>query len=126
MSDDRGAGTLARMEGEHDGLEVVEFRDVGALRSWLEAAGAGHPGVWVRLRRAGSRVASVGFHDLLVEGIAFGWSESTRHGCDEDTYLQKFTPRRAPGTASQRNLRIARELESQERLTDAGRRALGL
>lgn len=114
------------MNAEHEGLEVVEFSDVEELRQWLTSAGTAHPGVWVRLRRAASSVPSVTFRDLLVEGIAHGWSESTRDGWDDDSYLQKFTPRRSRGTVSQRNLRIARDLDSRGRLTDAGRRALGL
>jgi hypothetical protein len=31
---------------------------------------------------------------LTAAGIAYGWSESTRHAHDATSYLQKFTPRR--------------------------------
>ncbi len=110
---------------EHQGLEVVTFVDVDALWAWLRERDPSHPGVWVRLAKAGCGVASVTFHDLLEAGIAFGWSESTRHAHDEVSYLQKFTPRRTRGTASERNQRIAERLASEGRLTEAGRRALG-
>ncbi|MEA5117362.1 MAG: hypothetical protein VB036_07070, partial [Propionicimonas sp.] len=63
--------------------------------------------------------------DLLEAGLAFGWSESTRRANDRTSYLQKFTPRRTRGTASARNLAIADRLESESRMTPAGRRALG-
>ena len=114
------------MSEEHHGLEVVAFEDVAGLRAWLEEVGTSHPGVWVRLQRAKSKHPSVTFHDLLVEGIAFGWSESTRHAYDNQSYLQRFTPRRTRGTASERNKRIATELEEAGRMTDTGRAALGL
>ena len=114
------------MSEEHHGLEVVAFEDVAGLRAWLEEVGTSHPGVWVRLQRAKSKHPSVTFHDLLVEGIAFGWSESTRHAYDNQSYLQRFTPRRTRGTASERNRRIATELEEAGRMTDTGRAALGL
>lgn len=114
------------MSDEYDGLEIVAFEDLAALRTWLEGVGTSHPGVWVRLQRARSPHPSVTFHDLLVEGIACGWSESTRHACDDRSYLQRFTPRRTRGTASERNRRIAAELEEAGRMTDAGRAALGL
>ena len=114
------------MSEEHHGLEVVAFEDVAGLRAWLEEVGTSHPGVWVRLQRAKSRKPSVTFHDLLVEGIAFGWSESARHAYDNQSYLQRFTPRRTRGTASERNKQIATELEEAGRMTDAGRAALGL
>lgn len=114
------------MGEQHAGLEVVAFTDVAALRAWLAGQRTDHPGVWVRLRRSRSSVPSVTFHDLLEEGIAAGWSESTRHGYDDDSYLQRFGPRRTRGTASERNRRIAERLDAEGRLTEAGRRALGL
>jgi len=111
---------------EHHGLEIVAFEDIAGLRAWLEEVGTSHPGVWVRLQRAKSRKPSVTFHDLLVEGITFGWSESARHAYDNQSYLQRFTPRRTRGTASEGNKQIATELEEAGRMTDAGRAALGL
>ncbi len=108
-----------------DELEVVSFATVGELWSWLGAEHASHPGVWVRLPKAGSDVPSVGFHDLLEAGIAHGWSESTRRAYDSRSYLQRFTPRRSRGTASARNVAIADRLEADGRMTPAGRRALG-
>ena len=108
-----------------DELAVVAFTDRRELWEWLERNAATHPGVWVRLERAGSDRPSVGFPDLLEAGIAHGWSESTRRAGDATSYLQRFTPRRTPGTTSPRNLAIADRLEREGRMTPAGRRALG-
>jgi hypothetical protein len=79
----------------------------------------------VRLARAGDVRRSITFHDLLEAGIAFGWSESTRRRFDAWSYLQRFSPRRATGTRSARNLAIARRLEEEGRMRPAGRAALG-
>lgn len=108
-----------------DELEVISFSSVERLWSWLELHHATHPGVWVQLQKTNSVVASVSFHDLLEAGIAFGWSESNRRGYDAISYLQKFTPRRARGTTSDRNVRIADRLEVEGLMTPFGRRALG-
>lgn len=108
-----------------DDLERRAFATTDELWAWLAAHHETHPGLWVVLAKARSGVASVTFHDLLEAGIAFGWSESTRRSHDERTYLQKFTPRRTRGTASERNRAIAARLEAEGRMTDAGRRALG-
>lgn len=117
-----GTPTVAGMQ--HD-LEVMGFATVSGLWSWLEEHHATHRGVWVQLQKVGSPQASIRFHDLLEAGIAFGWSESTRRAHDRTSYLQKFTPRRTRGTTSARNLTIADRLESEGRMTPAGRRALG-
>jgi len=108
-----------------DELETVSFASVGQLWGWLDAHHATHPGVWVQLSKESSAVPSVTFRDLLEAGIAYGWSERTRRSHDVTSYLQKFTPRRTVGTTSDRNLSIADRLESEGRMTPAGRRALG-
>jgi uncharacterized protein YdeI (YjbR/CyaY-like superfamily) len=103
---------------------VVEFSTRGQLRAWLEREHERSPGVWVRLARSGSGLHSVSFRDLLEEGLCFGWSESTRHRWDGLSYLQKFTPRRTQGTASERNRRLAKSLRSEGLMTPAGEAAL--
>jgi uncharacterized protein YdeI (YjbR/CyaY-like superfamily) len=106
------------MEAE---LPIVEFAERAALRAWLEE---GHGGVWVRLYKKRSGVASIAFEDLLDEGLCFGWSESTRRPYDAASYLQRFTPRARPGTASPRNLRHVERLIEQGLMTPAGLAAL--
>ncbi|RMI03311.1 YdeI/OmpD-associated family protein [Cellulomonas triticagri] len=109
----------------HEGLAVVEFRDAAELDAWLGSADRSDVPVWVRLRRTRSAVPSVTFHELLKAGIAHGWSESTRHGYDADSYLQRFGPRRTRGTTKTRNREIADRLIREGRMTPAGMRALG-
>lgn len=108
-----------------DDLPIMTFPDIPELRSWLEEHHATSSGVWVRLAKAGSHQQSVTFLDLLEEGLCFGWSESTRRAGDATCYLQKFTPRRTPGTTSARNKRLAHELQQNGRMTAAGLSALG-
>lgn len=117
------ARSVALMSDQPDA--VVAFASREELWRWLTEHASTHPGVWVRLAKARSGIASVTFHDLLEAGIAFGWSESTRRAGDSRTYLQRFTPRRSRGTTSQRNRDIAARLEEEGLMTEAGRRALG-
>lgn len=108
-----------------DDAEIIAFATTGQLWSWLAAHHGSHPGAWVQLPKANSTHDSITFGDLLEAGIAYGWSESTRRAYDASSYLQKFTPRRSRGTASDRNRMIADRLEAAGRMTPAGRRALG-
>jgi uncharacterized protein YdeI (YjbR/CyaY-like superfamily) len=114
--------TVAKVTGE---LDIIAFASAGELWSWLPEHHLTHPGVWVQLQKASSNRPSASFHDILEAGIAFGWSESSRRAYDQTSYLQRFTPRRRPGTTSQRNLAIADRLEAEGRMTPAGWRALG-
>ncbi len=105
-------------------LEVIAFATVPELWRWIYEHHADHPGLWVRLEKSSSHNPSVAFHDLLEAGIAHGWSESTRRAYDRTSYLQKFTPRRQRGTTSARNIAIAKRLEAEGKMTEAGLRAL--
>lgn len=117
---DRELGTTAA----HEGLPVVAFETREELRDWLHREHACSSGIWVRLARSGAPLRSISFHDLLEEGLCFGWSESTRHRGDAQTFLQKFTPGRTRGTKSERNRRLIEELQTQGLMTAAGEAAI--
>ena len=103
-----------------DGLPVLSFAAGADLRAWLEVNGGTSAGIWVRLFKRGSGTASISFGDLLEEGLCFGWSESLRRRYDDHSYLQKFTPRKTPGTASARNRALVGQLVAAGRMTPAG------
>lgn len=105
-------------------LPIMEFRSREVLRAWLDQNHAVSAGIWVRLFKRSSGVDSVSFLDLLDEGLCFGWSESTRRAFDDQSYLQKFTPRRSRGTHSERNRKRVEELIRTGRMTQAGLDAL--
>ena len=109
----------------HEALPVVAFATRAELRGWLSLEHARSSGIWVRLARSGTALRSISFHDLLEEGLCFGWSESTRHRGDSQTFLQKFTPRRTRGTKSERNSRMFEALQAQGLMTAAGEAAMG-
>lgn len=105
-------------------LPIVSFDHRQALRDWLLVNHATSAGVFVRIHKKHSGVASVTFDDVLDEGLCFGWSESLRFRGDESSYLQKLTPRRTRGTVSERNRRHAEQLIREGRMTPAGLDAL--
>lgn len=107
-------------------LPVLSFDQRQALRDWLLTNHATSAGIFVRIFKKHSGVASVTFEDVLDEGLCFGWSESLRLRADEASYLQKFTPRRTPGTVSVRNKRHVERLIHEGRMTPAGLEALNV
>ncbi|MEA2574333.1 MAG: hypothetical protein QOH93_1631 [Chloroflexia bacterium] len=113
--------TKVNMKNE---LPIITFEHVSALREWLEANHATSDGIFVRIYKKNSGIAGVSFEDVLDEGLCFGWSESLRLKGDDLSYLQKFSPRKATGTTSERNRRRASRLIQEGRMTTAGLVAL--
>jgi uncharacterized protein YdeI (YjbR/CyaY-like superfamily) len=109
-----------------DDLPIMQFADGPTLRQWMEQHHTTSPGVWLRIFKKSTDIATVSFKEVLETGLCFGWSESQRKALDEVSYLQRFTPRRTRGTASERNRRLAQRLISEGRMTPAGLTALGL
>lgn len=107
-------------------LPIMTFENAASLRQWLAANHGSSKGIYVRLYKKNSGIASVSFEEVLDEGLCFGWSESARLKGDAQSYLQRFTPRRTKGTTSERNRRHAARLIRQGRMTPAGLAALGM
>lgn len=114
------------MQAVLDQLPVLSFTSADELRSWIETYHAVSDGIWVRIYKKRSGVPSVTFAEVLDEGLCFGWSESSRRSYDSDSYLQRFTPRKAVGTQSRRNMERAQALIRAGRMTASGLQALGL
>ncbi len=109
-----------------DELPVLTFASAVELREWLEDNHSTSGGIWVRIYTRRSGLPSVTFDELLDEGLCFGWSESMRRKYDRESYLQRFTPRKASGTQSKRNLDRAQTLIINGKMTLNGMRALGM
>ncbi|HEX8361104.1 MAG TPA: YdeI/OmpD-associated family protein [Longimicrobium sp.] len=74
-------------------LPVILFEDPAAWAAWLEANHADAPGVWLRLGKKGAPIRSLSYAEALDEALCYGWIDSQKKSYDEDSWIQKFTPR---------------------------------
>jgi uncharacterized protein YdeI (YjbR/CyaY-like superfamily) len=89
--------------------------DAKAWRAWLDSHDPGHPGVWLVLHKKGGQTTALTYAQALDEALCFGWIDGQIARRDDDSYRQRFTPRRPNSAWSQRNV------EHVARLTKAGR-----
>ena len=94
---------------------IRSFESQAAWEAWLEEHHASARGVWVRIAKAGASVATFSRAEALDSALCFGWIDGQARSFDEDTYLQKFTPR------TKRSIWSKRNREHVERLIAAGR-----
>jgi len=100
---------------EIDGVEVVAFADAAAFETWLDTNHARDEGIWVKVGKRGTGIASITSDELVDVGLCFGWISGQRRSLDDRHYLQKYVPRRARSVWSQVNV------DKVEALTAAGR-----
>ncbi|MGH9231351.1 MAG: YdeI/OmpD-associated family protein [Acidimicrobiales bacterium] len=106
------------------GFPIYHPRDLEAWRAWLAANHDTSRGVWVAAWRKGSGREALRYEALVEEALCFGWIDSTVNVLDDERGLQLMTPRKPKSGWSRRNRERVASLESQGRMTDAGRRAV--
>jgi uncharacterized protein YdeI (YjbR/CyaY-like superfamily) len=99
--------------GEKNGLPIVSFADQAEFAAWLGAHFETR-GVWIRVAKKGTGIASVDHDQALDVALRYGWIDGTAQRVDDEYYVQKFTPR----TRRSRWSKINRA--SAERLIEAG------
>lgn len=95
------------------------FADPEALRAWFaENAGGGelHLGYW----KKGTGRPSVSWPESVDQALCVGWIDGVRRRLDEDSYVIRFTPRKAGSTWSTVNTARVAELTAEGRMQPAG------
>ncbi|MFE9659770.1 YdeI/OmpD-associated family protein [Streptomyces sp. NPDC005955] len=105
---------------EIDGVEVVTFADGEAFDGWLGTHHARHEGVWVKVAKKGSGIASVTSDELVDVGLCWGWISGQRRSLDASYYLQKYVPRRPKSLWSQVNVDKVTALAAAGRMREPG------
>ncbi|AEO68764.1 uncharacterized protein THITE_2118381 [Thermothielavioides terrestris NRRL 8126] len=80
------------------------FEDAAAWETWLEANHTNAAGLWLKISKRGSNVASVTYDEALDVALCFGWIDGQKKSYDANHFIQRFTPRRPRSMWSKRNV----------------------
>ena len=80
------------------------FEDAIAWETWLETNHSDTAGLWLKMSKKASGIASVTYDEALDSALCWGWIDGQRKTHDENHYVQRFTPRRKNSMWSQRNV----------------------
>jgi uncharacterized protein YdeI (YjbR/CyaY-like superfamily) len=101
-------------------LPVLAFESAAAWRRWLSSHHTSSAGVWVRFFKKGSGVPTVTYSEAVDEALCFGWIDSQAKRFDEQSYLQRFSPRRRRSLWSKINITRVEKLTAAKRMRAAG------
>ena len=65
-----------------DDLPVLLFASRQELEVWLEENHTGAEGLWLKIAKKGSGIASVNYAEALELALCFGWIDSQKRGFD--------------------------------------------
>lgn len=89
-------------------------------REWLETHGKAKTEVWIRTFKKASGQPSVSYDELVEESLCFGWIDGSVKKFDEDSMVQRFTPRRKKSYLSELNRQRIWKLQRLGLMTQAG------
>ena len=101
-------------------MEPRFFATPAEFRGWLDAHHADEREVIVGYYRKGSGRPSMTWQESVDEALCFGWIDGIRRRIDEESYSNRFTPRRPRSNWSAINIKRAHELIQEGRMTPAG------
>jgi len=103
-----------------DELPVLPFPSAGAWEAWLRREHARAAGVWLKIAKKDSGIASVTYSEALDVALCFGWIDGQKRGFDDTWFLQRFTPRKRGSRWSRINTEHAERLLAAGRMHAAG------
>ena len=110
--------TFDFMTDTKNDLPILLFVSADDWRRWL-GGNSQSPGVWLRFYKKG-KGDSINYAQALDEALCYGWIDSQVAKYDDDSYLQKFTPRRSGSIWSKRNITYVDRLVKEGRMTPQG------
>ncbi len=100
--------------------EVFYPKSRGEWRAWLEAYHKTNTEVWVQTFRKASGKPSVAYDAIVEECLCFGWIDGSVKKYDDDSMVQRITPRRTKTSLSELNRQRVWKLQAQGLMTPAG------
>ena len=82
---------------------IKSFRNEAAFERWLRANHARETELWLKIYKKDSGVATVTYAQALDVALCWGWIDGLKKSFDEESFLQRFTPRKAKSVWSRIN-----------------------
>ncbi len=101
-------------------MKTMGFKSSRDFRTWLGSNHTRADGIWLRIYKKDSGVATVTYAEALDQALCFGWIDGQKRPYDKRSWLQKFTPRRPKSGWSKNNTQHAERLMRSGAMAPAG------
>lgn len=101
-------------------LPILAFAAAADWEAWLAAQPVTSPGLWLKLAKKGSGIASVSQPEAVEGALCHGWIDGQGQSLDERYWLLRFTPRKPRSKWSAINRAKALVLIKQDQMRPSG------
>jgi uncharacterized protein YdeI (YjbR/CyaY-like superfamily) len=112
------------MENSRDGLPIRHFARPEEWAEWLAVHHADSAGLWLQLAKKASGIPSITYAQAVEVALCYGWIDSLKKSYDDNSWLQKFSPRKAQSKWSKINREKAEQLIAGGQMQPAGLAAI--
>ncbi|MGE3179834.1 MAG: YdeI family protein [Vicinamibacterales bacterium] len=105
-----------------DPTRIKTFRTEAAFARWMRANHARTPEIWLKIHKKSSGLPTITSAQALDVALCWGWIDGIRKSYDDESFLQRYTPRRAKSLWSQVNRDHVARLTAAGRMTPHGHR----
>ena len=105
-----------------DPVKIKSFKSEAAFSAWMKANHARETELWLRIYKKGSGLPTVTAAQALDVALCWGWIDGIRKSFDDQSFLQRYTPRRARSIWSQVNRDHVARLTAAGRMSPHGQR----
>lgn len=107
-----------------DPKRIKSFSTEAAFERWLATNHARQSELWLRIYKKASGHNTVTYAQALDVALCWGWIDGLKKSFDEQSFLQRFTPRRPKSPWSQINRDHVARLTGAGRMTPHGQRQI--
>lgn len=104
--------------------DTLPFSSSQAWEEWLSQNHHLEEGIWLRFYKKSSNIASVTYKEAVDVALCYGWIDGQARSYDEQSYIQKFTPRRKRSIWSKVNRGNVERLITDGRMREPGQKAI--
>jgi uncharacterized protein YdeI (YjbR/CyaY-like superfamily) len=99
---------------------ILTLDGAAAWEKWLARHHDSASAVWLRMFKKGSGKQTLTYADALDAALCYGWIDGIMRSYDEESYVQRFTPRKPKSVWSKRNREHIERLTKEKRMKPAG------
>lgn len=100
--------------------ETLYITDRKKWRAWLRKNRKIKKEIWLVYFKKHTGKARIAYNDAVEEALCYGWIDSTVKRIDSDKFAQKYTPRREKSNWSDLNIKRAKKLIKEGKMTKIG------
>jgi uncharacterized protein YdeI (YjbR/CyaY-like superfamily) len=105
---------------EKTDLQLLFFASIQEFEDWLDKNNSLTCGIWIRFFKKDSGTPTITYDEALDVALCYGWIDGQVKKYDLNSYIRKFTPRRAKSMWSKRNIDHFTRLEAAGKVKPSG------